>query len=113
VAARGFDPVRQIRGRRYLNHFTQTTGGHGGPPLQLRPSRSFVTAFAGGEVVAAEGALAVVARRATEGPRRCMVIQRQRRRDLAPDLMTRATTQLLRRIVICMTKPNSKSPCLL
>jgi len=36
VAARGFDRIREIRGRGFLNP-AQTTGGHGGPPLQYVP----------------------------------------------------------------------------
>jgi len=41
VAARGFDRVRQNRGRPFLESGGQTTGGHGGPPLQSHQSEPY------------------------------------------------------------------------
>ena len=77
------------------------------------PLRAFVATLADRKIIAAECSLPVVTACATERTGRRMMIQRCRRRNLpsssrtSPHLMTRPTSQLLRRIVTCMTEPNS------
>ena len=83
------------------------------------PCRTPVTTLARREVIAAKGALSVVASRATRSTQGRVMIQSQRcryfpsARQTGPDLMTCSTRQLLRRIMTGVTEPNPISRCLL
>jgi hypothetical protein len=82
------------------------------------PGRTFVTSSARREIIAAKCSFTVVTARATEriGPR--VMIQRRRRCDLpaarqaCSNAVTRGAVQLLRRIVIRVTKTDAKGACL-